>query len=155
MSFMAVAYVPAFLEDRATFIKERANGLYGSTAFIISNFIIGLPFLCKTRIETPLTKQPTNPAKNKSHNLHPLLRRRLLALQFPTHSLGIFHLGNVALPRPSCRRIPRRPRLLDLPELRHLSCTGGVFEWVVDVCRWVYGFTDDSESVLEICFSLY
>ena len=28
MSFMAVAYVPAFLEDRATFIKERANGLY-------------------------------------------------------------------------------------------------------------------------------
>lgn len=47
MSFMAVAYVPAFLEDRATFVKERANGLYGSTAFIISNFIIGLPFLCK------------------------------------------------------------------------------------------------------------
>ncbi|KAL9630933.1 MAG: hypothetical protein Q9204_004472, partial [Flavoplaca sp. TL-2023a] len=32
MSFMAVAYVPAFLEDRATFIKERANGLYGATA---------------------------------------------------------------------------------------------------------------------------
>ncbi|KAK2763092.1 hypothetical protein FQN54_009726 [Arachnomyces sp. PD_36] len=45
MSFMAVAYVPAFLEDRATFIKERANGLYGATSFIISNFIIGLPFL--------------------------------------------------------------------------------------------------------------
>ncbi|KAJ8148520.1 hypothetical protein LV155_008053 [Aspergillus fumigatus] len=45
MSFMAVAYVPAFLEDRATFIKERANGLYGALPFIISNFIIGLPFL--------------------------------------------------------------------------------------------------------------
>ncbi|GES57307.1 ABC transporter [Aspergillus terreus] len=45
MSFMAVAYVPAFLEDRATFTKERANGLYGALPFIVSNFIIGLPFL--------------------------------------------------------------------------------------------------------------
>ncbi|KAL8795508.1 MAG: hypothetical protein Q9182_007531 [Xanthomendoza sp. 2 TL-2023] len=45
MSFMAVAYVPAFLEDRATFIKERANGLYGATPFMIANFLIGLPYL--------------------------------------------------------------------------------------------------------------
>ncbi|KAJ6090362.1 hypothetical protein N7486_009177 [Penicillium sp. IBT 16267x] len=45
MSFMAVAYVPAFLEDRANFAKERANGLYGATPFMISNFLIGLPFL--------------------------------------------------------------------------------------------------------------
>ncbi|RDL37213.1 p-loop containing nucleoside triphosphate hydrolase protein [Venustampulla echinocandica] len=45
MSFMAVAYVPSFLEDRATFVKERANGLYGPSAFMLSNFIIGLPYL--------------------------------------------------------------------------------------------------------------
>ncbi|EDN07941.1 conserved hypothetical protein [Histoplasma mississippiense (nom. inval.)] len=45
MSFMAVAYVPSFLEDRAAFIKERANGLYGPLSFVISNFIIGIPFL--------------------------------------------------------------------------------------------------------------
>ncbi|KAI4176645.1 MAG: hypothetical protein LQ343_000936 [Gyalolechia ehrenbergii] len=45
MSFMAVAYVPAFLEDRGTFIKERANGLYGATPFMISNFLIGIPYL--------------------------------------------------------------------------------------------------------------
>ena len=50
MSFMAVAYVPAFLEDRETFIKERANGLYGPTAFLVSNFIIGIPYLCKSYI---------------------------------------------------------------------------------------------------------
>lgn len=43
---MAVAYVPAFLEDRATFIKERANGLYGATPFMLANFLIGLPFIC-------------------------------------------------------------------------------------------------------------
>jgi len=45
MSFMAVAYVPSFLEDRLTFVKERANGLYGAAAFSVSNFIIGLPYL--------------------------------------------------------------------------------------------------------------
>jgi hypothetical protein len=47
MSFMAVAYVPSFLEDRAIFVKERANGLYGPTQFVVANFIIGIPFLCE------------------------------------------------------------------------------------------------------------
>lgn len=45
MSFMAVAYVPSFLEDRANFVRERANGFYGPTNFLLSNFIIGLPYL--------------------------------------------------------------------------------------------------------------
>lgn len=45
MSFMAVAYVPGFLEDRATFAKDRANGLYGALPFLLANFIIGLPYL--------------------------------------------------------------------------------------------------------------
>ncbi|PLB40266.1 putative ABC transporter [Aspergillus candidus] len=54
MSFMAVAYVPAFLEDRATFTKERANGLYGALPFTVSNFIIGLPFLFLISLLTSL-----------------------------------------------------------------------------------------------------
>ncbi|KAK2589977.1 hypothetical protein QQS21_012342 [Conoideocrella luteorostrata] len=45
MSFMAVAYVPSFLEDRLQFVKERRNGLYGATPFILSNFLIGIPYL--------------------------------------------------------------------------------------------------------------
>ncbi|KAI9696339.1 MAG: hypothetical protein M1820_008181 [Bogoriella megaspora] len=45
MSFMAVAYIPAFLEDRSLFIKERANGLYGEVSFMVANFITGIPFL--------------------------------------------------------------------------------------------------------------
>lgn len=44
-----VAYVPAFHEDRSTFVKERANGLYGPASFMIANFLIGLPYLCKLR----------------------------------------------------------------------------------------------------------
>jgi hypothetical protein len=42
MSFMAVAYVPAYIEDRSLFIKERENGLYGPTSFMVANFVTGL-----------------------------------------------------------------------------------------------------------------
>lgn len=45
MSFMAVAYIPAYLEDLAIFTKERANGLYGPTAFMLANFVVGVPYL--------------------------------------------------------------------------------------------------------------
>ncbi|KXJ85279.1 putative ABC transporter [Microdochium bolleyi] len=45
MSFMAVAYIPAYLEDRALYVKERANGLYGPTSFLVANFITGVPYL--------------------------------------------------------------------------------------------------------------
>jgi ABC-type multidrug transport system permease subunit len=45
MSFMAVAYIPAYLEDLALYTKERANGLYGPTAFMVANFVIGIPYL--------------------------------------------------------------------------------------------------------------
>lgn len=47
MSFMAVAYIPAYLEDYESYKKERANGLYGPTAFLLSNFLIGIPFICE------------------------------------------------------------------------------------------------------------
>lgn len=45
MSFMAVAYVPSLIEDLWTFNKEYANGLYGPLSFMVSNFLIGVPWL--------------------------------------------------------------------------------------------------------------
>ncbi|KAK1674484.1 P-loop containing nucleoside triphosphate hydrolase protein [Colletotrichum godetiae] len=45
MSFMAVAAVPSFLEDRDQYVKDHQNGLYGPTALLISNFFIGIPYL--------------------------------------------------------------------------------------------------------------
>ncbi|KAF2105736.1 ATP-binding cassette transporter-like protein [Lophiotrema nucula] len=45
MSFMAVAYIPAYLEDLSLYHKERQNGLYGPTSFMLANFIIGIPYL--------------------------------------------------------------------------------------------------------------
>ncbi|KAK7952711.1 uncharacterized protein PG986_008439 [Apiospora aurea] len=54
MSFMAVAYVPAFLEDRQQYVKEHHNGLYGATALVASNFLIGIPYLCTMNHHTVL-----------------------------------------------------------------------------------------------------
>lgn len=44
-SLMAVACIPAYLEDKAVFEKERANGLYGPSLFVFANFLVSLPFL--------------------------------------------------------------------------------------------------------------
>lgn len=43
MSFMAVAYVPAWLEDRLQYVKESSTGLYSSAHLVLSNFLIGMP----------------------------------------------------------------------------------------------------------------
>ena len=107
MSFMAVAYVPSFLEDRATFIKERANGLYGASAFMIANFLIGIPYLC--------TYSPP------SYPYLSTLQRILICTSSPyflalfcyiifldqpsTGRLRLLYLGHVAFPRPIGWRI--------------------------------------------------
>lgn len=45
MAFMSVAYIPAYLEDYFAYSKEKSNGLYGPFAFVLANFVIGVPFL--------------------------------------------------------------------------------------------------------------
>lgn len=45
LAFMSVAGIPAFLEERSVFLRERKNGLYGPFPFVLSNTIITLPFL--------------------------------------------------------------------------------------------------------------
>lgn len=97
MSFMAVAYVPSYLEDHANFVKERNNDLYGSGAFIISNFIIGLPYLCKFPPATSLRSLETTPNYHSPH-LRNLLRNSLLALQLSAHSRSLPKLDHVAIP---------------------------------------------------------
>lgn len=50
MSFMSVAYIPAFIEDYQSYKREKLNGLYGPGPFIISNFLISIPFLFITTL---------------------------------------------------------------------------------------------------------
>jgi hypothetical protein len=44
-SSVSVAGIPGFLEERAVFRKERANGLYGTLPFVLSNSLVNIPFL--------------------------------------------------------------------------------------------------------------
>lgn len=50
MSFMSVAYIPAFIEDYQSYKREKLNGLYGPGPFVISNFLISIPFLFLTTL---------------------------------------------------------------------------------------------------------
>jgi len=45
LGFMSVAGIPAFLEERAVFVRERANGLYGPGSYLLANTLAVLPFL--------------------------------------------------------------------------------------------------------------
>ncbi|GHJ89438.1 hypothetical protein NliqN6_5840 [Naganishia liquefaciens] len=50
LAFMSVAGIPGFLEERANFRKESANGLYTALPFVLANSVVTLPFLvmCST-----------------------------------------------------------------------------------------------------------
>jgi len=45
LSFMSVAGIPAFLEERHVFLRECANGLYGVESYVISNLLVSVPFI--------------------------------------------------------------------------------------------------------------
>lgn len=45
LGFMSVAGIPAFLEERQVFVRERLNGLYGPGAYVLANSVITLPYL--------------------------------------------------------------------------------------------------------------
>jgi len=133
MSFMAVAYIPAYLEDHESFRKERANGLYGPTAFLLSNFLIGIPFICNLpptpKVSTTLTPNPTSP------NSNPLLPRHRLPLQLPPNPRALLPLRHVAIPRPPGGRVPRRANIQPHPGLCRSARDNRFCERALDV-RW-------------------
>jgi hypothetical protein len=133
MSFMAVAYIPAFIEDLHLYKKERANGLYGPTAFMIANFIVGLPI----------------------HHHDSILGHLVLARQLPTHGSRVLDLGNVAFPRPTRCGIPGSPSELPNPHLRCRTRSHSIRQRSLDVCEWLYGATRDSECLLALRLSLH
>lgn len=42
---MSVAGIPSYLEERAVFVRERKNGLYGPIPFVLANSLISAPFM--------------------------------------------------------------------------------------------------------------
>lgn len=45
LGFMSVAGIPAFLEERLVFVRERMNGLYGPGTYVLANSLVILPYL--------------------------------------------------------------------------------------------------------------
>ncbi|BGP49303.1 hypothetical protein JCM10450v2_005187 [Rhodotorula kratochvilovae] len=45
LGFMSVAGIPAFLEERAVFIRERGNGLYSPGQYLLASTVVSIPFL--------------------------------------------------------------------------------------------------------------
>ncbi len=45
LGFMSVAGLPAYLEERQVFVRERMNGLYGPGAYVLANSICTFPYL--------------------------------------------------------------------------------------------------------------
>ena len=135
MSFMTVAYVPAFIEDRATFIKDRANGLYGPTAFMLANFLIGLPYLFLLALLF-------------STIVYFLTNSRPGASAFFTWVMWLFLdlLAGESLVMLMSSIFPNF-----IISLALVAFANGL--WMSGL--WFLGLTQNSESVLEILFSLY
>lgn len=45
MVFMSVSVMPAFIEEKAVFIRERANGTYRVSAYNLAHFLVDIPFI--------------------------------------------------------------------------------------------------------------
>ena len=43
--FMSVSVLPAFLEEKAVFVRERANGGYSVAAFVVAHTVVDVPFM--------------------------------------------------------------------------------------------------------------
>ncbi|XP_022153001.1 ABC transporter G family member 15-like [Momordica charantia] len=50
MTFMTIGGFPSFIEEMKMFYRERLNGYYGVTVFILSNFLSSFPFLVSISI---------------------------------------------------------------------------------------------------------
>jgi len=121
-------------------IQERANGLYGPTAFLIANFIIGLPFLCSTHSSRTDFGSRDNIA---------ICNCDIFPRESSPRDRAILQLPHDLIPRPYCSRISRRPYISYIPNLRGRSCPYSVRERSMDVCRWISRLTYRSQRLLE------
>ena len=45
LTFMSISAMPAFVEERSVYIRERMNNHYGTLSYVMANFLSGLPWL--------------------------------------------------------------------------------------------------------------
>ena len=137
----AMAYIPSFLEDRSILVKERINRLSGPAAFLIANFIIGIPFLCTF-----------SEALYSSSSHH---RARILIASVQTHWSPrrvppVYKLSGPYIFRSYGRGVSCRLDLEHFSNFRGSVSAHSLHECSMDGFRWLPGFPRSSQHLLAI-----
>ena len=121
--------------------QERANGLYGPTAFLIANFLIGLPFLCR---------KTSSVLADVSYHRLPLRNCFLLVNKSPTRGRGVLQLSRTLIPGSHRCRISRCLNLIHISHLRRCSCTYSIRQRSLDDGGWFLGQPDGLKCFLAL-----
>ena len=130
LGFMSVAGIPAFLEERAVYVRERKNNLYGPFAYVLAQTLCNLPFLfiCAcfdaptvVLTLTLFTSSTQAPSSFQSFATGPLVFTRV-----QRHSSVFWPMSTSVSPQPKCNPCSSPPSCPSLsppsPSLR--SSTG-------------------------------
>ena len=149
---MAVAYIPAYIEDYSVFRKDRQNGLYGPLAFQLSNFLIGLPYLCRSRMTTLRVRELLTPYHSHvaSPHLFPLLCHHILVKQLSSQWGRLLQMDPLHLSRPHSGGSSGGTGLLYIPYFCGRTRFSGFREWRMDGYRRIPDATTSAQPVLQI-----
>lgn len=121
--------------------QERANGLYGPTAFLIANFLIGLPFLCSNTVSV---------LADISYHRLPIRGRFVLADKSSTWGRGVLHLSRSLIPGSYRRRISSHLDFIHISHFRRCPCADSVRERPLDDGGWFLGQPDGFKCFLAL-----
>jgi ABC-type multidrug transport system ATPase subunit len=89
LSFMSVAGIPGFLEERLVFQRERSNGFYSVGPYVLANTLISIPFLMIITVSFSMIAYPMIGLHEDIHNAINFLIFLFLAL-FVAESMVVF-----------------------------------------------------------------
>ena len=92
---MSVAGIPAFLEERQVFVRERMNGLYGPGAYVLANSLCTLPYLfvCAVVFAVLWYVQASFTPHTHTHYCFALVAGSLMLLFFQKNSISYWSIG--------------------------------------------------------------
>ncbi|GBC04923.1 hypothetical protein RclHR1_05950007 [Rhizophagus clarus] len=89
LSFMSVAGIPGFLEERLVFQRERSNRFYSVGPYVLANTLISIPFLMIITVSFSMIAYPMIGLHENFHNAVNFLIFLFLAL-FVAESMVVF-----------------------------------------------------------------
>jgi ABC-type multidrug transport system permease subunit len=89
LSFMSVAGIPGFLEERLVFQRERSNGFYSVGPYVLANTLISIPFLMIISVSFSVIAYPMIGLHSSFHSFANFLLYLFLGL-FVAESMVVF-----------------------------------------------------------------